>query len=131
MSTIRLHRAKVATIFEELVGQKAGDLCEGLCDGAVAERVKEALLLVNDEMDEETARDIGFHLSDWHVEAAFIVALHLFPERFTPKEIADGVLSFIIHAPNHAAAAAALHGHPVEDVFGVFPAESKSSDEDL
>ncbi|MGH2548563.1 MAG: hypothetical protein ACRDHN_04190 [Thermomicrobiales bacterium] len=64
-------------------------------------------------------RDIAFHLTDWAADAAFLVALHLFPERFTAEEIADGIESFLIHAPNHVAAAAVLSGWPPKDIFGV------------
>ncbi|MBS1708006.1 MAG: hypothetical protein JSS65_04710 [Armatimonadetes bacterium] len=61
--------------------------------------------------------DIAFHLSDWNSDAAFIVALHLWPEQFTPEEILDGVYRFVLHAPNHTAAAAALAGFSVTDAF--------------
>ncbi len=67
----------------------------------------------------DNARDIAFNLSDWSSDAAFIVAVHLFPERFTAEEIREGVLALIIHAPNHLAAAAALGGCPVQDVYGL------------
>ncbi len=43
----------------------------------------------------------------------------LFPERFAADELREGVRSFLIHAPNHVAAAAKLDGRPIEDVFGV------------
>lgn len=49
----------------------------------------------------ERAREIAFHLLDWNSDAAFIVALLLFPERFTKLEIAAGIDTFLIHAPNH------------------------------
>jgi hypothetical protein len=106
-------RAKVAAIFREIVPERAERLCDGLCDGAVANAVKSALQAGND-LSEPHAYDIGFHLSDWHAQAAFIVALHLFPERFTPSEIADGVLEFFAHAPNHVAAGAALFDMPID-----------------
>lgn len=128
MSAVDSYRAKVSAIFEGLVGEKATDLCEGLCDGTFANKVKEALLAER-EMDEQTAYDIGFHLSDWHADAAFIVALHLFPERFTSEEIVAGTQQCLIHAPNHMAAAAALFGYPVQDVWGTFPDASNSADE--
>jgi len=65
----------------------------------------------------EIARDIAFHLTDWHWESNFLVALTLFPERFTPDEIQSGVEAFMVHAPNHVAAAAKLWGFPVTDAF--------------
>ncbi len=69
------------------------------------------------QYEKEKAGEIAFHLSDWNSDAAFIAALHLFPERFTKEEIEEGVLDFIIHAPNHISEAAKLLGHPVENIF--------------
>jgi hypothetical protein len=63
------------------------------------------------------AFDIAFHLSDWSGDAAFLVALHLFPDQFSNEEIMEGILAVIVHAPNHMAAAGKLAGCPVEDVF--------------
>lgn len=110
--------AKVKAIFREIVGDRATSLCEGLCVPRVADAIADALRHDSD-MTPERARDIGFHLSDWHADAAFIVALHLFPERFTAAEIEEGVEDFLIHAPNHIAAAAALASHPIDDIFEV------------
>jgi hypothetical protein len=82
------------------------------------------------EIDGERARDVAFHLSDWHADAAFIVALHLFPERFTREEIDEGVRDFLIHAPNHVAAAAALFGFPIQDIFEVGALDGAADEED-
>ena len=65
----------------------------------------------------DNAADIAFHMSDWNSDAAFILALHLFPERFTKEEIEDGIRDFLVHAPNHVAEAAQLIGFPVSDIF--------------
>jgi hypothetical protein len=54
---------------------------------------------------------------DWSYNAAFVVALHLFPERFTPEEIAAGIGMFCAHVPAHVIAAARLTGFPTEDLF--------------
>ncbi len=67
----------------------------------------------------EKAMDIAFHLSDWSSDAAFLVALHLFPDAFTEEEIREGMMMFIIHAPNHVAAAAALAGDPIRNIFEI------------
>lgn len=67
----------------------------------------------------EKAWDIAFNLSDWSSDAAFLVAVHLFPERFSAEEIRQGVERVLIHAPNHLAAAAALADYPVKDVYGL------------
>jgi hypothetical protein len=120
-------RAKVFSIFRELLAERADSLCDGLCVSAVADAISVALRRESD-MSAERAKDIGFHLSDWHADAAFIVALHLRPERFTPAEIEDGVMSFLFHAPNHVAAAAALFGHPIDDIFEVGALNGPSAD---
>ncbi len=100
-------REKVTAIFKEIAPDRADRLCSGLCDRAFTEAVQPALT-AQDELPPPLAYDIAFHLSDWHVQAAFIVAVHLFPERFTPAEISAGVLEFFSHAPLHVAAGAAL-----------------------
>lgn len=109
-------RSKVWAIFEEMAPGRAGSLCEGLCDDRVASVIK-AALMEDQELRAAAAEDIGFHLSDWHVEAAFLVAVHLFPERFTPEEVSQGVSDFLIHAPGHVAAAAAIYGTPASEDY--------------
>jgi len=100
-------REKVAALFSEIAPDRAFRLCAGLCDQAFTEAVQPALTTQN-ELPPPLAYDVAFHLSDWHVQAAFIVALHLFPERFTPAEISEGVSEFFSHAPLHVATGAAL-----------------------
>jgi len=56
------------------------------------------------------AHEIGFHLTDWHRSAAFILAVCLAPENFTKNEIENEVLSFLSDAPNHVYTAARLTG---------------------
>jgi hypothetical protein len=122
-------RAKTTGIFREWIGERAELFCNDLCDGTFAHFVA-SQLVDEDEIGEERAREIAFHLSDWHADAAFIVALHLFPERFTSEEIRKGVLAFLIHAPNHVAAAAALSGHPVQDTFEVGALDGPTEEDD-
>ena len=124
--------AKVAAIFREMVGERANRL-----DGshhnhdsvAIIARALSPCPDNRDSPDDHRARDIAFHLSDWASDAAFIVATQLFPERFTAAEIADGVEGFLIHAPNHVAAAAVLAGHPVDDIFEVGALRGPSDDD--
>src|SRR5258706_3821984 len=47
------------------------------------------------------AKELGFHMADWGADAAFIVALHLFPKRFTAKEIRDATFSLALHLGYH------------------------------
>jgi hypothetical protein len=72
-----------------------------------------------DYADEEKiqCKEMAFHLINWRSDAAFLVALHLFPERFTQEEIATGIDMFLVHAPAHVIAAARLSGNSTSDVF--------------
>jgi hypothetical protein len=105
---------KVLTIFRELAGDRTHQL--QIAIPAAQQVLADAL---TGEHPVAIARDIAFHLTDWQSEAAFLVAVLLFPERFTPEEIREGVEAFMVHAPNHTAAAAKLGGFPVTDVFDV------------
>src|SRR4051812_8201219 len=111
-------RRKVQAIFTELAGDRARML-EGDRFPAGITTTVTAALTGADATGEQVlhADQIAFHLTDWNSDAAFIVALHLFPERFTPEEIEAAVDMFLIHVPNHLVAAARLAGHPVEDIF--------------
>jgi hypothetical protein len=79
----------------------------------------EKALAENAGLDATRAHDIAFHLTDWIGDAAFLVALHLYPERFDKATIAKGISILLAHAPNHLAAAAKLFGMPIQDIFDV------------
>lgn len=65
------------------------------------------------------ARDMAFHLTDWQSDVLLLLAIQLFPERFTPDEIQQAIGIFLCHAPNHIVAAAKLGGYLVTDVWGI------------
>jgi hypothetical protein len=65
----------------------------------------------------EASLDVAFHLSDWREDAAALLAISLAPEHFTPEEVEECLMAFLIHAPNHVLAAANLTGLPASDVF--------------
>jgi hypothetical protein len=71
------------------------------------------------DLGEKKARLLGFHLADWNADAAFIVALHLFPEKFSKREIVAGVISFHVSATDHVTAASVINGFPIEDPYEV------------
>jgi hypothetical protein len=100
-------RGKVLAILAELVGDRA----RRLDGGVVAEPAMTAFASSLADQYGDRAAKIGFHMADWNSDAAFVVAVHLYPERFTPDEIADGVVLFLTHAPNHIRAACGLTGH--------------------
>ena len=112
---------KVAAIFVEFASNRASRL-----DGSrSAEEARNAFAAaLSADGDLETARDIAFHLTDWNWEAAFLTAVHLFPERFSDAELRAGADMVLVHAPNHLAAAAILSNHPIQDVFDVGVAEN-------
>src|SRR5262249_7779606 len=99
--TTKKFRRKVRTIFAELGGERAPKIGMNGAQNVIAAALRE-------ELGPERAADVAFHLSDWGEDAAFLVAVHLFPERFTAEEVRDGVMALLIHTPNHIAAAAHL-----------------------
>jgi hypothetical protein len=111
-------RKKVQAIFTELAGDRARML-EGSTFPAGITSTVTAAFAGSDASEDQIlhADQIAFHLTDWSSDAAFIVALHLFPERFTPEEIGAAVDMFLIHVPAHVMAAARLAGHPTVDIF--------------
>ena len=108
---------KVESIFRELAGDRAAALCATRLPAAVTSTIAAALAAGPNDQDILRTDQIAFHLTDWNAEAAFLAALHLFPERFTPEDIREGVQSFLLGAPYHVMAAARLAGYPVADIF--------------
>jgi hypothetical protein len=109
-------RKKVDDIFRELAGAERARWLEA---GVPSRCMSQIAKAVSSESGypEEVGRDIGTNVADWQADAAFLVALHLFPERFTNEEIDEAVRSLLIHVPAHVIAAARLAGHPTEDIF--------------
>ena len=109
---------KVKEIFRELVGDRAKNLNPEIFPTNITSTITAALLSDDDSEKELLTKDgIAFHLTDWNGEAAFLVALHLFPERFSKEEIREGVQACLIHIPQHILAAARLGGYAAEDIF--------------
>lgn len=70
----------------------------------------------------ERARDLAIHLMDWTQDAAFVLALAMFPEKFSKKEVEAGVGVLLAHVPNHIFAAAKITGDQCEDIWMEKPA---------
>src|SRR5689334_17415764 len=109
-------RRKATALFTEIAGNRSERL---EASRPAVEAEKTIGLAIAGRLGEERAREVGFHLADWGADAGFLVALHLFPERFTRDEIEAGLTDFLIHVPNHVAAAAHLAGWPIEDIFEI------------
>ena len=105
---------KVQELFIELVGARA----ESLKGNVPARKVNDIVgLALSEDSDPLVADQLAFHLVDWNSDAAFIVAVLLFPERFTKEELQAGVDMFLCHVPAHVMAAARLGGHEAKDIF--------------
>ena len=112
----RKFREKVRAIFAEIAGDRAEKLfSHAAYPHDVAKRISEAL--VDGDRETNAARDIAFHMCDWSDDAAFLVALYLFPEKFSAGEISGGIDRFLCHVPAHVIAAARLNGDSTEDFF--------------
>lgn len=107
-------RKKVEAIFIELAGERELRVRGSLRGGGVHKAIASALSV---DIKDEVANEIAFHMVDWSYDAGFIVALHLFPERFTRDEIEAGIGLFLAHAPAHIIAAARLMGYSTDDIF--------------
>ena len=111
---------KVIEVFRELVGDRAEKLSATHYPADINDRITSALIGDWDHsgMEQVLRRDgIGFHLVDWQHDAAFLVALVLFPDRFTDEEIREGVDRFLLHAPSHVLEAARLGGYSTVNIF--------------
>jgi hypothetical protein len=107
-------KAKVSSIFSELTGARARQL-----DGPIqAKKINSRLAAsLKGHFSKKVANEIAFHLVDWNSDAAFLVAVHLFPERFSKAEILAGIFLFLPHVPSHVIAAARLAGYSTDDIF--------------
>jgi hypothetical protein len=93
------------------------------------ERVKERIAAAFSEFELEprVVEDIAFHMTDWKEDLEDIVRLYEQAEQLTDDQIRHIVFGFLVHVPNHVAAAKKLLGlGPIEDVFEVGVLEEDS-----
>ena len=68
----------------------------------------------------ETRRDIAFHMTDWLDDLSEWHRFCEAPGKLDADETVKLLVGFLVHAPNHLAAASKLlTGIPVMDIFGV------------
>ncbi len=106
----RSARAKTA----EVLGRAPSELSER----ALLQRQRAARKAIEEALGKgyggaSDARDIAFHLSEWFEEAAFLVALHLDPNRFSKTEIKAGVSDVLAYVLDHMWEAARVAGVPL------------------
>ena len=108
-------RDKVDAIFRELVGDRARELRGDIPARRTNDVLGQALAAETD-LDPLKADELAFNLVDWNSDAAFLVAVMLFPERFTQEELGAGVGRFMVHVPDHVIAAARIGGYGIAEV---------------
>lgn len=80
----------------------------------------EAALLQAEAAPPEACRDIAFHLTDWLEDLEAWQEFCANPEAYGAAEVNRLLTDFLVHVPNHLAAASKLLlDIPVTDIFGV------------
>ena len=86
---------------------------------AITEKIKIALDELN-KFNSDLAHDIAFHMTDWLEDMSELNKFYIYPESYNSKQVTDLLMKFLLHAPNHLAAAHKLFTkEPISDVFGV------------
>lgn len=85
----------------------------------VKRRIQEAVQNTSELSSSESA-DVAFHMTDWLGDLDRLVQFYSAPEQFSDQEVHRLLVNFLVHVPNHVAAAAALLADsPVSDIFQV------------
>jgi hypothetical protein len=81
------------------------------------------------ELPDSVARDVAFHMTDWLDNLEAYSRFCADPGKLSDSEVSQLLIRFLIHVPNHLAAAGKLYTDlPVTDIFGV-GATSENTDE--
>ena len=84
----------------------------------VVDRIVAAL--AETDISEDRAREIAFHLTDWDNNLEDLVKLYDPSQELNNGEVIRIIVEFLVHVPNHVAAAMKLFGlGPIEDLFEV------------
>jgi hypothetical protein len=85
----------------------------------VRERIR-AVAISEAELPEEVANDVAFHMTDWLVDLQDFHSFCSEPEALSNEALGKLLMQFLVHVPNHLAAASKLYMNiPVTDVFEV------------
>ena len=72
------------------------------------------------ELSPQVAQDVALHMTDWLADLQTFVRFCQSPETFSSGQVNELLIAFLIHVPNHVAAAAKLYVDlPVTDIFSV------------
>ena len=95
--------------------------------GEMLDRVTRALVAVG--INEATAKDVAFHMSDWQIDLDEWASVWKDPDKFDDEQLTEIIYGFLVHVPNHInAAKKLLELGPIEDVFGVGIFEDKEGE---
>jgi hypothetical protein len=86
---------------------------------AVQARIREVALR-EAELPDSVAEGVAFHMTDWLEELGAFSRFCADPSSLSDAEVSELLTNFLVHAPNHVAAAGKLYtGMPVTDVFQI------------
>ena len=72
------------------------------------------------EITDSAADDVAFHMTDWLDDLDAYSRFCADPSKMSDAEVSQLLISFLVHVPNHVAAASKLYTDvPVTDIFGV------------
>ncbi len=78
----------------------------------VARRIK--------DLPDSVADEVAFHMTDWFDDLRALSGFYADPKSLTDAQASKLLVHFLIHVPNHLAAASKLYiGMPVSDIFDV------------
>ena len=89
---------------------------------APARQIQAALdaALAAEGLPDERRQEIAFHMTDWLADLEAWQQFCADPRGLAPEAVQELLTGFLVHVPNHLAAARRLYlGLPMEDVFGV------------
>jgi hypothetical protein len=103
---------KTAQIFQEICPGHYKNLLDPVSPKSKSEIGQELVARVSrifaERFGPEKAQDFAIHVTGFPSDVAFLVALFLYPERFTDDEVAAGIRCFGIEASYHAVAIAKM-----------------------
>ena len=83
------------------------------------------------QLTEAIAHQVAFHMTDWLDDLEDYHSFATDPAGLTDEEVNELLIRFLIHVPNHLAAASKLFNDmAVTDVFGVGATTESDDDED-
>lgn len=88
---------------------------------AIRQRLIEVLVASEEDYSsEKDLKDIAFHMTDWLGDLKEWVEFCQNPSALSDDEVLDVLIGFLVHVPNHIAAASKLAiDTPVRDIFKV------------